>query len=44
LVRRFGALPPEAANRISAASADELDAIAERLLTARSLEEMLGPQ
>ena len=44
LVRRFGALPPEAANRISAASTDELDAIAERLLTAHSLEEALGPQ
>jgi hypothetical protein len=44
LVRRFGALPPEAAHRISAASADELDAIAERLLTARSLEEALGAQ
>ena len=43
LVRRFGALPPEAANRISAASTDELDAIAERLLTAHSLEEALGP-
>jgi hypothetical protein len=44
LVRRFGTLPPEAANRIVAASADELDAIAERLLTAPSLEEALGAQ
>jgi hypothetical protein len=44
LVRRFGTLPPEAANRIAAASADELNAIAERLLTAPSLEEALGAQ
>ena len=43
LARRFGALPSEAENRIAAASADELDAMAERLLTAQSLEEALGP-
>jgi hypothetical protein len=44
LARRFGALPPEAADRIAAASADDLDTIAERLLTAHSLEEALGSQ
>ncbi len=43
LTRRFGALPPPAAARIGAASNDELDAIGDRLLTAQSLEEALGP-
>jgi hypothetical protein len=44
LVRRFGELSPEAANRIAAASPDELDVIAERLLTAHSLDEALDAQ
>jgi hypothetical protein len=44
LTRRFGALPPDAAERLGAASIDELDAIGERLLTAQSLDEALGPQ
>jgi hypothetical protein len=43
LTRRFGALPPDAAERLGAASIDELDAIGERLLTAQSLDEALGP-
>jgi hypothetical protein len=43
LTRRFGALPPDAAARIAAAASDELDAIGDRLLTAQSLEEALGP-
>jgi hypothetical protein len=40
----FGPLPPDAAARVSASSSDELDAIGERLLTAESLDEALGPQ
>ena len=44
LTRRFGAPPPAAAERLGAASIDELDAIGERLLTAQSLDEALGPQ
>lgn len=43
LALRFGALPPDAVARISAASSKELDAIGERLLTAPSLQESLGP-
>ena len=43
LTRRFGALAPEAAARIAAASVDELDTIADRLLVAQSIEEALGP-
>jgi hypothetical protein len=42
LALRFGALPPEAAARLAAASIDELDAIGERLLTAPTLEDALG--
>jgi hypothetical protein len=38
----FGPLPADAAARISASSSDELDAIGERLLTAKSLDEALG--
>jgi hypothetical protein len=44
LTRRFGALPLAATERLGAASVDELDAIGERLLTAESLDEALGPQ
>jgi hypothetical protein len=43
LTRRFGPLSTEAAERLSAATIEELDAIGERLLTARSLEEALRP-
>jgi hypothetical protein len=39
LTLRFGPLPPEALSRIATASIEELDAIGERLLTARTLEE-----
>ena len=39
---RFGALPPEALARITAASIEDLDAIGERLLTAQTLQEALG--
>jgi hypothetical protein len=42
LALRFGALPPEAAARVSIASIEELDAIGARLLTAPTLEEALG--
>ena len=44
LTRRFGALPAEAAERLSTATIDELDAIGERLLSAPSLNEALGPR
>jgi hypothetical protein len=44
LTRRFGPIPADAVERLSAATIDELDAIGERLLTARSLEEALGPR
>jgi len=44
LTRRFGALPPSAAARLSAATIDELDEIGERLLAAESIEEALGSQ
>lgn len=43
LTLRFGPLPAEAAERLSAATIEELDAIGERLLVAQSLEEALGP-
>lgn len=43
LTRRFGALPPAAIERLSAATINELDAIGERLLSAATLEEALGP-
>jgi hypothetical protein len=42
LTRRFGPLPATVAERLSAASIDELDAIGERLLSAQSLDEALG--
>lgn len=42
LTRRFGELPPSAEARLAAATIDELDEIGERLLSARSLEEVLG--
>lgn len=44
LTRRFGALPPAAMERLSSATIDELDAIGERLLSAATLEDALGPQ
>ena len=40
----FGPLPADVAARVSASSSDDLDAIGERLLTAESLDEALGPQ
>ncbi len=42
LAHRFGPLPGAAHERLAAASMEELDAIGERLLTARSLPEALG--
>jgi hypothetical protein len=42
LIRRFGTLPDAANTVIARASAEELDAIGERLLTAQTLEEALG--
>jgi hypothetical protein len=44
LTRRFGALPPAAMERLSTATIDELDAIGERLLSAATLEDALGPE
>jgi hypothetical protein len=44
LTLRFGALPAEALARISAATIEELAAIGERLLTAPTLDEALGPR
>lgn len=43
LTVRFGSLSDEVLKRISAAPIEELDAIGERLLTAQSLTEALGP-
>jgi hypothetical protein len=42
LTRRFGGPPDDVKTRVAAATADELDAIAERLLTAQTLQEALG--
>jgi hypothetical protein len=42
LTSRFGALDNDAIARIAAATIDELDAIGERLLTAKTLQEALG--
>jgi hypothetical protein len=44
LEQRFGALSAEALARVSDASTEELDGIGERLLTAQTLEEALGPR
>ena len=44
LERRFGALPDDTRTQIAAASPSQLDAIAEKLLTAESLEEALSAQ
>jgi hypothetical protein len=44
LTVRFGLLPPEAIERLGAATIDALDAIGERLLNAQSLDEALGPR
>lgn len=43
LALRFGPLTDEVQNQIASASIDELDAIGERLLTAQTLQEALGP-
>jgi hypothetical protein len=42
LTTRYGALSPAAADKVRAASAPELDSMAERVLTARTLDEALG--
>lgn len=42
LARRFGPLPASATARLAEASVTELDAIAERVLTAQSLDEALN--
>ncbi len=44
LTLRFGPLTPDAMARISAASIAELDAIGERVLTAQTLEDAIGPR
>ena len=41
---RFGPLTQQAEARIAEASVDELDEIGERLLTAQTLDEALGPR
>ena len=42
LTHRFSPLPPEATERLSGATIDELDAIGEHLLGAELLDEALG--
>ncbi|HWK75922.1 MAG TPA: DUF4351 domain-containing protein [Povalibacter sp.] len=42
--RRFGPLQDEVCGHIASASIEELDAIGERLLTAHTLQEALGPR
>ena len=42
LTLRFGATPPELAERVRTARVDELDAMAERILTAASAAEVVG--
>jgi len=42
LTKRFGMLPIDAEQQLDAASAEELDVIGERLLTASSPKEVLG--
>ena len=42
LTLRFGRLPAEAEARVRAASIEQLDAFAERVLSAKSLDEVLG--
>ncbi len=44
LIHRFGPLPAHTTEHLSTASIEELDAIGERLLSAQSLEEALGPR
>ncbi|MGD9597525.1 MAG: DUF4351 domain-containing protein [Steroidobacteraceae bacterium] len=44
LTLRFGSLGDDVRARISAASIEDLDAIGERLLTAQTLREALGPR
>ena len=42
LIARFGRVEPQIDDRIQQASVAELDAIGERLLTARTLQDVLG--
>lgn len=44
LTLRFGPLGDDVRDRLSAASIEDLDVIGERLLTAQSLQDALGPQ
>jgi hypothetical protein len=44
LTRRFGTLPAEVEERVRDTSIDELDACAERLLTAKSLDEVFASE
>lgn len=43
LTRRFGELPPEVLQRLAAADAARIEAWADRVLDAPSLEDVLGP-
>ena len=43
LTRRFGALPPDLASRIAAASREEIETWLDRVLDARSLEDVFAP-
>lgn len=43
LVRRYGVLPPDLASRIAAASREEIETWLDRVLDARSLEDVFGP-
>jgi hypothetical protein len=44
LTTRFGALSPAVASHVQSASAVDLDRIAQRVLTAQTLDEALGPR
>jgi len=44
LTTRFGALSPAVASHVHSASAVDLDRIAQRVLTAQTLDEVLGPR
>ncbi|QLH50171.1 MAG: Rpn family recombination-promoting nuclease/putative transposase [Candidatus Accumulibacter cognatus] len=43
LVRRFGVLPPDLASHIAAASREEIETWLDRVLDARSMEDVFGP-
>ncbi len=44
LSSQFGPLPPEVASKIASSPAEQIDAWADRLLSASSLDEIFGPR